>query len=157
MNFLLDTNICIYIIKKEPPSVIERLHQIPIDQIAISTITVAELEYGVRKSSQPEKNQSALNGFLAPFTLFNFDYPAAVEYGLIRSDLERKGMPIGPLDTLIAAHAKSLNFTLVTNNERGSTELKASLLKTGRSGFKEMVNPQLGQRPYLGCRTLFVN
>ncbi len=118
MSYLLDTNICIYIIKRKPQEVIERLNQIPFNQLYISAITIAELEYGVRKSSFPDKNQSALNEFLAPFSLLAFDRKATIEYGIIRSELEKNGTPIGPLDTLIAAHAKSLNLTLVTNNER---------------------------------------
>ena len=118
MSYLLDTNICIYIIKKKPVSVIEKFRKIQFNQLFISAITVAELEYGVRKSALPDKNQVALNEFLSPFTVLSFDYPATLEYGIIRNDLERKGVSIGPLDTLIAAHAVSLNFTLVTNNER---------------------------------------
>jgi len=117
MGYILDTNICIYIIKKKPDSVLQRLSQIPLEQIGVSSITIAELVYGARKSSNPEKNISALNSFLIPFEIFNFDYNATTEYGKIRSSLEKKGTPIGPLDTLIAAHAKSLNYTLVTNNE----------------------------------------
>ena len=88
MSFLLDTNICIYIIKKKPISVINRLSQFPFNQVSISVITLAELEYGVRKSAVPEKNQLALNDFLKPFSVLNFDYAAAVEYGTIRSSLE---------------------------------------------------------------------
>ncbi len=118
MSYLLDTNICIYIIKRKPQSVIERLRQIPFNQLFISAITVAELEYGVRKSSFPDKNQSALNEFLNPFSMVNFDRNATIEYGNIRSELEKNGIPIGPLDMLIAAHAKSMDLTLVTNNER---------------------------------------
>lgn len=118
MGYLLDTNICIYIIKRKPESVLKRLSQIPLGQIGISSITIAELDYGTRKSANPEKNISALNQFLIPFEIFNFDYNATTEYGKIRSILEKEGIPIGPLDTLIAAHAKSLNYTLVTNNER---------------------------------------
>ncbi len=116
MPYLLDTNICIYIIKKKPQSVLDRLAAILPDEIGISMITIAELEYGVRKSTYPEKNRFALNKFLIPFSLFDFDHAAAMEYGIVRSDLEMKGTPIGPLDTLIAAHAKSLNYILVTNN-----------------------------------------
>ena len=118
MGYLLDTNICIYIIKRKPQAAIERLRQIPFNELYISAITIAELEYGIRKSSFPDKNQSALNEFLTPFSLLDFDRSATIEYGIIRSELEKKGIPIGPLDMLIAAHAKSLNFTLVTNNER---------------------------------------
>ena len=118
MNYLLDTNICIYIIKRKPRSVIDQLNQITFDQISISAITVAELEYGARKSSLPEKNHAALNEFLGPFLILNFDYAATIEYGIIRNDLEQKGIPIGPFDMLIAAHAKSQNLTLVTNNAK---------------------------------------
>ncbi len=118
MPYLLDTNMCIYIIKKKPLSVLNKLDTIPLGEIGISTITVAELEYGVRKSTNHEKNISALHLFLTPFEIFDFDYDATIEYGIIRANLELKGTPIGPMDTLIAAHAKGLNCILVTNNEK---------------------------------------
>lgn len=118
MEYLLDTNICIYIIKKRPHKVFEKFKSLSIGEIGISSITLAELQYGVMKSSQPTKNQEALNKFLTPLEIIDFDYSATLMYGMIRADLERKGMSIGPLDTLIAAHALSLNITLVTNNER---------------------------------------
>jgi tRNA(fMet)-specific endonuclease VapC len=118
MAYLLDTNICIYIIKKKPESVINRFRLLSLGEIGISTITIAELDYGAAKSANPEKNLSALNQFLIPFEIFNFDHNATVEYGKIRTSLEKNGTPIGPLDTLIAAHAKSLGYTLVTNNEK---------------------------------------
>ena len=118
MGYLLDTNIYIYIIKKKPESVLERLRQLPLGEIGISSLTVAELDYDARKSANPEKNLSALHQFLLAFEIFTFGYDASAEYGKIRSSLEKKGTPIGPLDTLIAAHAKSLHYTLVTNNER---------------------------------------
>jgi tRNA(fMet)-specific endonuclease VapC len=118
MPYLLDTNICIYIIKKKPASVLEKFDSIKPGEIAISAITVAELEYGAVKSSNPAKNLLALNKFLIPFDLFNFDNAASREYGIVRTALETKGTPIGPLDTLIAAHAKSLQYILVTNNVR---------------------------------------
>ncbi len=123
MPYLLDTNICIYIIKQRPESVLRKFNSVSPGEIAISMISVAELEYGTRKSSNPDKNLSALNKFLVPFNLLSFDYPATIAYGIIRTDLEIKGAPIGPLDTLIAAHAKSLNYTLVTNNEREFTRV----------------------------------
>jgi tRNA(fMet)-specific endonuclease VapC len=94
------------------------LNQVPLGEVGVSSITVAELDYGVRKSTNPEKNLAALHQFLLSFEIFGFGYDASSEYGKIRSSLEKKGIPIGPLDTLIAAHAKSLNYTLVTNNER---------------------------------------
>jgi tRNA(fMet)-specific endonuclease VapC len=116
MNYLLDTNICIYLIKKKPESVFKRLQEITLNKIFISSVTVAELQYGVRKSAYPEKNKIALDGFLKVFNVSSFDSEAAIEYGFIRSNLEKNGTPIGPLDTMIAAHAKSLGMTLVTNN-----------------------------------------
>src|SRR5690606_18902829 len=107
----------------KPQSVIDTLERIPFDQLAISSITVAELEYGVRKSSQTTRNQQALIEFLTPFYVLDFDRKATVEYGIIRAELEKQGTPIGPLDTLIAAHARSMNLTLVTNNEKEFTKV----------------------------------
>jgi tRNA(fMet)-specific endonuclease VapC len=118
MAWMLDTNTCIYLIKQKPVSVLEKFKTIPPGQIALSVITLAELEYGARKSAAIEKNLSALHQFSIPFEILPFDYNATVEYGIIRAELETKGTPIGSLDTLIAAHAKSLNYTLVTNNEK---------------------------------------
>ncbi|MEA3447470.1 MAG: type II toxin-antitoxin system VapC family toxin [Bacteroidota bacterium] len=118
MEYLLDTNICIYIIKKRPYKVLERFDDLSLGSIGISSITLAELHYGVMKSSKPTKNQEALNKFLTPLAVVDFDYFATLEYGKIRADLEKKGTPIGPLDTLIASHARSLNLILVTNNEK---------------------------------------
>lgn len=117
MKYLLDTNICIYIIKKKPAIVIEKFITMPLGSIGISTITLAELQYGIRKSSNPEKNLTALNQFIIPLEVIDFDYNATIEYGFIRADLEKKGTPIGSLDTMIGAHAKSRGLTLVTNNE----------------------------------------
>ena len=118
MGYILDTNICIYIIKKKPIQVFSKFKTLTLGSVGISTVTLAELQYGVRKSAQPEKNQGALDQFLVPLEVFTFDTRAAVAYGKIRTDLEKGGTPIGPLDTLIAAHAKALGLTLVTNNER---------------------------------------
>jgi tRNA(fMet)-specific endonuclease VapC len=118
MPYLLDTNICIYIIKRRPESILAKFGSILPGEIGISMITVAELKYGASKSENPEKNFSALEKFLIPINLFDFGYSASKEYGIIRSELEKVGLPIGPLDTLIAAHAISLNHILVTNNER---------------------------------------
>ena len=117
-KYLLDTNICIYIIKKKPLHVIQKLQSLDISDVAISSITLSELEYGVSKSAAVEKNKLALTQFLAPIETINLDDKAAVIYGDIRADLERKGSPIGPLDTLIGAHALSLGYTLVTNNTK---------------------------------------
>ncbi|MGL6339888.1 MAG: type II toxin-antitoxin system tRNA(fMet)-specific endonuclease VapC [Waterburya sp.] len=116
MKFLLDTNICIYIIKQKPIKVLQKFNAYQIGDIGISSITVAELEFGVQKSQFPAKNQQALAQFLLPLQIADFDHAAAVIYGNIRATLEKKGTPLGSLDTLIAAHALSLKTTLITNN-----------------------------------------
>ena len=90
MNYILDTNICIYIIKRKPQNVLDKLSQVPLGLVGISVITLSELVYGVRKSAFPEKNMEALKQFLIPFELFQFDYNCAIEYGYIRSDLEKR-------------------------------------------------------------------
>ncbi|MCP4357012.1 MAG: type II toxin-antitoxin system VapC family toxin [Chloroflexi bacterium] len=118
MNYLLDTNICIYIIKRKPANVLNKFTSFQIDEIGISAIVVAELTFGVQKSAYPERNQLALEHFLQPFEIINFDYKAASSYGIIRQQLQSIGRPIGPLDMLIAAQALSLKVTLVTNNVR---------------------------------------
>ena len=118
MEFLLDTNICIYIIKQKPILVFEKFQSLEPGSVGISTITLSELQYGVMKSQNPIKNQLALDHFLIPIEIVNYDFAASVEFGVIRNYLEKLGSPIGPLDTLIAAHAKSLDLTLVTNNEK---------------------------------------
>ena len=118
MKYLLDTNICIYIINKQPASVIQRLVKTSIADVAISAITYSELEYGVSKSRHQTKNKIALMEFLAPFTIFDFNEMAAEKYGEIRADLESKGTTIGNMDLLIAAHVLALDLILVTNNEK---------------------------------------
>lgn len=118
MLYILDTNICIYIIKKKPVKVFEKFRKLPLGSVGISSITLAELMFGVSKSSQKEKNQLALNQFLIPLNILDFGTDAAIEYGTIRASLEKQGKIIGSLDTLIAAHVKSLGLTLVINNEK---------------------------------------
>jgi tRNA(fMet)-specific endonuclease VapC len=118
MNYLLDTNTCIYIINKKPPSAIKRIRTKRPEEVAISTITIAELEYGVARSKFPERNRVALLEFLLPFTILEFDQSAATYYGIIRSSLDSLGKPIGSMDMLLAAQARSCNLILVTNNEK---------------------------------------
>jgi tRNA(fMet)-specific endonuclease VapC len=118
ITFMLDTNICIYIIKKKPEQVLGRLKNARVSDIGVSSITLSELEYGTAKSSRPDQNRIASAEFLAPLEILSYDDMAAQEYGKIRASLERHGTPIGPMDMLIAAHALSLNCILVTNNER---------------------------------------
>ncbi len=118
MKYLLDTNICSYIVSRRPPAAYERFQQESFKEIAVSTITLSELFFGVTKSTHPERNEVAYRSFLEPLTILDFDAEAAAHYGDIRASLERKGTPIGPFDLLITAHARSRNLTLVTNNER---------------------------------------
>ena len=118
MRYMLDTNICIYAIKHKPEQVFMRLQEHdPID-ICISSVTYAELVHGVEKSKVIEKNRVALALLLANIEIMNFDSLAAESYGKIRADLEKAGTPIGPLDMMIAGHAKALGYTVVTNNTK---------------------------------------
>lgn len=118
MILLLDTNTCIYLIKRHPPEVLRRFNEYTVGDIGISSITAAELHFGVQKSQRPEENRRALEQFMLPLAVAAFDENAAAAYGHIRAQLEEQGTPIGSLDTLIAAHALSLDLTLVTNNVR---------------------------------------
>ena len=118
MNYLLDTNICVLLIRKKSQQVFTKLTSHPITDIGISAITVAELQYGVQKSSQPAQNQQALDQFLLPLTIIPLDEHDAAAYGRIRAHLEAQGLPIGALDMIIAAQAIRYNLILVTNNER---------------------------------------
>lgn len=117
MTYLLDTNICIYIINEKPMRILRKFEQYPVDEFAISSITQAELQYGVAKSAHKDRNQEALDAFLLSLTILPFQGKKVVErYGKIRAFLESRGKMIGPLDTLIAAHALALDLTIVTNN-----------------------------------------
>ena len=116
MRYMLDTNICIYLIKHKPPQVFEKLQEHNPDEICISAVTYAELVHGVEKSKAVERNRLALTILLSNIEILDFDMKAAEEYGRIRADLEKKGTPIGPLDMMIVGHAKSLGYTVVTNN-----------------------------------------
>lgn len=117
MNYFLDTNICIYLINQRPPSIVEKLMKFSPQELGISAIVVSELQYGVAKSTQSERNRQLLDAFLRPFQIVPYDDAAAEAYGLIHADLEKKGQSIGREDLLIAAHALSADLTLVTNNE----------------------------------------
>ena len=117
MNYLLDTNTCIYIINERPQNVRARFERFELSDIGVSCVTAAELAFGVAKS-RSTKNRIALESFLLPLEVMPFDLSAAFAYGDLRAELARRGEPIGPLDLQIAAHALSLKVTLVTNNER---------------------------------------
>ncbi|WP_321496047.1 type II toxin-antitoxin system VapC family toxin [uncultured Desulfobacter sp.] len=125
MNYLIDTNICIYIMNQRPPEVIQKFKNHEIGQIAISSITVSELNYGVAKSQNKKQNAKRLEEFLTPFNILPYDEVASRYYGIIRSELESQGKVIGPLDMLIAAHAISEKLILVTNNEKEFQRIKS--------------------------------
>ncbi len=118
MKYMLDTSICIYAIKHKPDTVIKKFLSHNPDELCISAITYAELMHGVEKSMAVERNRVAMFLFLSPITILGFDGQAAEEYGRIKAELEKKGTPIGSIDTLIAGHAKSRGLILVTNNTR---------------------------------------
>ncbi len=124
MKYLIDTNICIYIMNKRPLKVIKKFKEFGIGMIGVSIITISELEYGVAKSKHIKKNRKRLNEFLSPFDVLLYNEKASEYYGTIRADLEEKGLIIGPLDMLIAAHALSENLILVTNNEKEFKRVK---------------------------------
>ena len=117
MKYLLDTNICIYLINERPAGVLAKFKRHRIGDVGVSSVTVSELAYGVAKSGSA-RNRAALDAFLTSLTAIEYDTEAAFVYGELRSTLERKGTPIGPLDLLIAAHALSRQLVLVTNNEK---------------------------------------
>jgi tRNA(fMet)-specific endonuclease VapC len=118
MKLILDTNICIAIIKQKPTDILQKFSAYQVGDICISSATLAELRYGVAKSQYQEKNQAALDEFILPLEVAHFDEAATLVYGALRASLEKQGTPIGALDTMIGAHALSLNLTLVTNNTK---------------------------------------
>lgn len=118
IRYLLDTNICIYLIRSRSQSLFDRVAAHQPGDLGISSITLAELEFGVSKSAFPERNREALRMFTLPLEIVAFDEAAAESYGRVRAALELAGTPIGPLDTLIAAQALALNAVAVTNNSR---------------------------------------
>ena len=117
MKYLLDTDICIYLINERPRRVLARFRRHAVGDIGVSTVTVSELAWGVAKTGSA-RNRAALDAFLLPIEIAAYDLAAALRYGEVRAALAKRGRPIGPLDTMIAAHALSLGATLVTNNLR---------------------------------------
>lgn len=118
VKYLLDTNICIYLINKKSQYLLKKFITFTPGNLAVSSITVSELYYGVYKSHHIEKNLRALHNFLLPLDIVTFDDNASRYYGELRSQLEKSGTPIGSMDLLIAAHAVSINVPIVTNNTK---------------------------------------
>jgi tRNA(fMet)-specific endonuclease VapC len=118
MRYMLDTNCCIHLIRKKPLAFLEKLRALPVPDVGISSITLAELAHGIAQSSRPAQNRDALLAFLVPMKIAEFGNEAASCYGMLRAMLEKQGKPIGSMDLLIAAHALSLSAVLVTGNTR---------------------------------------
>ncbi len=129
MKYLLDTNICIYAIKHRPPSVLKKLMSLNADDVAIASITNAELVYGAYKSQKVEQNLEAISLFLSPFTILDFGGSAVKSYGQIRSTLEKQGEIIGANDLIIAAQAMAQNYILVTNNEKEFSRINGLIVE----------------------------
>lgn len=129
MTYLLDTNTCIDIINRKPLPVIERIRSRHPEEFAISAITIAELEYGAARSRFADRNRIALMEFLLPFAILDFDQTAAVFYGVIRANLDSRGKPIGSMDMLLAAQARSRNLIMVTNNESEFKRVEGLLME----------------------------
>jgi tRNA(fMet)-specific endonuclease VapC len=126
---MLDTNICIYTIKHKPEKVFQRLQEIDPEDICVSSVTYAELVHGVEKSAAVEKNRLALLMLLAKIEILNFDVDAADCYGKIKADLDKKGTPIDPLDMMIAGHAMSMGYAVVTNNVKEFSRVQGLILE----------------------------
>ncbi len=116
--YMLDTNICIYVINKRPLELLDKFNSIPEMNLSISVITYAELQYGIERSSSKKMNQWIVDDFVSRLTVLSWDREAAKQYAVIRASLEKKGTPIGNMDFMIAAHAISNKYTLVSNNLR---------------------------------------
>lgn len=116
--YMLDTNICSYIIKQRPTEVLQKFENIQKDQICISIVTYAELEYGVERTSSKRVNQQIIDAFIDRLKVVSWDIDAAKHYAKIRNGLEKQGTPIGNMDLMIASHARSQECILVTNNLR---------------------------------------
>ncbi len=117
-RYMLDTDISSYIMKRTNPGVLQRLQQVPVADVCISAVVRCELEYGVQVSPRPRQDQAALDVYLRHVLVLDFPSDAALDYGVIRASLKKTGTMIGANDLLIAAHARCLGLTLVTNNTR---------------------------------------
>lgn len=124
-QYLLDTNICIYIINQKPEAVYQKFKKVKLENIFISTITEFELNYGVQKSLHHKKNKSVLDEFLSYLNIIPFNSESSNIAARIRVELEKQGKPIGPYDLLIASEAINQGFTLVTNNEKEFKRVKS--------------------------------
>jgi tRNA(fMet)-specific endonuclease VapC len=123
-RYMLDTDMCSYIIKEHPESVRQRFQTLAMEQLCVSVVTYAELIYGVERSSSKRVNRPVIEDFVRHLDVMDWDTEAADQYGVIRTELEAAGTPIGAMDMMIAAHAKSIKAVLVTNNQKHFTKIK---------------------------------
>jgi tRNA(fMet)-specific endonuclease VapC len=123
-RYMLDTDMCSHIIKEHPESVRQRFQTLAMEQLCVSVVTYAELIYGVERSSSKRINRPIIEDFVRHLDVMNWDTEAADQYGVIRAELEAAGTPIGAMDMMIAAHAKSIKAVLVTNNQKHFTKVK---------------------------------
>ena len=123
-RYMLDTDMCSHIIKEHPESVRQRFKTLAMEQLCVSVVTYAELIYGVERSSSKRINRPIIEDFVRHLDVMNWDTEAADQYGVIRAELEAAGTPIGAMDMMIAAHAKSIKAVLVTNNQKHFTKVK---------------------------------
>ncbi len=123
-RYMLDTDMCSYIIKERPESVRQRFQKLAMEQLYVSVVTYAELIYGVERSSSKRVNRPIVEDFVRHLDVMDWDTGAADQYGMIRTELEVAGTPIGAMDMMIAAHAKSIKAVLVTNNQKHFTKIK---------------------------------
>lgn len=144
MRYLLDTDTCIYLINRRSghERILRRIAGKTYGEVLISTITLAELRFGIARSTRTAHNRTKLELFLARFETALFDEAAAAAYGPLRAELQSRGTPIGPLDTLIAAHALGLKATLVSNNVREFSRVTELLLENWTAPDITDVNDQ---------------
>ena len=136
MRYMLDTNILVYVLNARPghESILERFDREEPRDMVVSSITLAELRYGIEKSQRREANRRALHRVLRALNVLAFDAKAADAYGSVRAMLESAGKPVGPLDTLIAAHALALDVTLVSSNLREFSRVHGLRVESWMSG-----------------------
>ena len=124
-EYMLDTDICSYILKERPSSVLARFRKLKMEQLCISVVTYAELIYGVEHSSSKKINRAIIDDFIKHLSVIEWNKNAAEHYGIIRTNLKKKGTLIGAMDMMIAAHARSRKSILVTNNQNHFRRVKS--------------------------------
>lgn len=134
MNFLLDTNVCIDFLNGRFKEVTRRIREASPDNLCLSSVVIAELRYGADKNRKKESNHRKLDILTEEIGCADFDQEAANTFGRVRTDLERKGTPIGPYDMMIAAHALSLDLVLVTDNVREFNRVEGLRVENWRAG-----------------------